>query len=84
MTSRILPVAVLCVLAVLVTLLVESMGYAVAHTPGLFVVALLIEPGLALMFFDIGASEPVLVVFSSAITAGYYVLLLFGIRRLKR
>ncbi|OWQ44329.1 hypothetical protein CDL60_24710 [Roseateles noduli] len=84
MTSQVLPVIFLCVLAVLVNFLVESIGYAVAHTLGLFVIALLIDPGLALTFFDIGASDRAFFALSSAITAGYYMFLYFGIRRLKR
>ncbi|WP_431260869.1 hypothetical protein ACQ86G_12620 [Roseateles chitinivorans] len=71
-------------LAVLAKLLVESMGYAVAHSMGVFAISFAIAPGIGLMFFDIGTSENVLVALSSAITAGYYMLLYFGIRRLKR
>ncbi len=84
MRQKLLPLIVLCVLAVLANLLVESMSYAVAHSMGMFAIACVMTPGIALMFFHTGASENVLVAISSAITAIYYVLLYFGIRRLKR
>jgi hypothetical protein len=72
------------VLAVLVTLLVESLGFAIAHSMGLMVITLLIAPGTALAFASIDASENTLVAIAATITALYYILILLGIRRLSR
>lgn len=70
-------------LAIVSTLWVEHYGFAIAHSVGLLVLAIIMAPGTLLVFFSLGASENVIMALAFLITLGYYLALFALLRKIK-